>query len=137
MSASRVLSQLALRRGRMALNSSNTTTRFPSSVPCCHHSLITTPYRAATCTVPALRQGLSKFGRVRSSIPVTQLGSSSRSFTSTVPLSSATDGKGSSGPRPMKVAIIGQSLFGREVCFHPVVFKNVHSVCLQWSPSII
>ena len=124
MSTSRVLSQLALRRGRavpLTSSTSATARKLPSSATTlhCRRPLNTsTPPRpsypvAALTTSSTLWHGLSQLGRGRSStLTSTFMNSSLRCFSSTAPLSSS---EGSTGPRPMKVAIIGQSLFGREV----------------------
>ena len=110
MSASGVLFQLGVRRGRPSSSVSRSVLRYRRSQL---YSTTTTQSVYPTATVSqGLRYGLSRFGRARSSIPLPRLGTSPRSFSGTAPLSSS---EGSTGPRPMKVAIIGQSLFGREV----------------------
>ena len=109
MSASGVLFQLGVRRGRPSSSVSRSMLRYRRS----QLSTTTTQSVYPTATVSqGLRHGLSRFGRARSSIPLPRLGTSPRSFSGTALLSSS---EGSTGPRPMKVAIIGQSLFGREV----------------------
>ena len=125
MSASRVLFQVGLRRG---LPSSVSKRPMPlsrrrplTSTPSCP-----TTHAAAAASVSGLRHGLSQLGRARSTIPpLPRLEISSlRSLGGSASLSSSSEGL--TGPRPMKVAIIGQSLFGREVRY-----KLVDRGCLD------
>lgn len=122
MSASRMISQLALRRSSVLKSSTSATvTRLPSAAR--SHSL-----RTFTCpaAIPALRQ----YGRLLSN-PHSQLRSAQRWFASTSSLSSAvSDAEGSSGARGMKVAIIGQSLFGKEVELSHTMYIWIHNTCM-------
>ena len=106
MSATRVLSQLTLCRN-VALRTSS---RFPTVSR--SRSLRSSSYPATV--VPTLKHNLSSYGRL-SANRISQL-SSNRWIASSAPLpSSSSEKKGVGRVKAMKVAIIGQSLFGKEV----------------------
>ena len=127
MSATRLLSHLSLRRG-VALSPSKTSspaTRFPSAIRSSRH-YTTTSYPATL--VPALTKIPARCGRLSTN----QIARSSRWISSTVP--AATNDRGVTGEKGMKVAIIGQSLFGKEVhkfanyvkCTHTMMHTYIH-----------
>ena len=123
MSATRLLSHLSLRRGA-ALTSPKTSSpaaRFPSAVRSSRHHG-TTLYPATL--LPALTKIPARYGK----LSTTPLVRSSRWISNTVP--AATNDRGMTGEKGMKVALIGQSLFGKEVstvgtCILPDVLVQV------------
>ena len=111
MSASRVLSQLA-RRQSVALKSTKTTSTAGARLPLATSTRLHGTFRHSVGAVSLSRHGLSLSASNRISQSL-----SSRWIATATPLSSSGVGEkgASSGAKGMKVAIIGQSLFGKEV----------------------